>query len=370
MRKLFYVLGIALGSVLCLAMPSWAAEEETNSTAPAFGNFSQENDQIELPGTLVGGVDFTGVVPELPADSEYWTPQRLAGVEKAMQAGLMVLEGAVTVAPNLETPIDEEAKLTSLMERVASGLEGDTATSAGFNLDLEQGTLFIVTDRVGIELITSAWKTDADFALIEFQETEPFGISSEEIWSGGGSFEGTCTGAFPAIRGNVIGVISAAHCFEDENTAPITYEGIILQSVVLPTTTIDDVAFLGLPGSTTELTRTSSTSMEFMYLARNPLLGENVCHFGISSGKQCSTIRSRFQQAVIMGEPVKNIAIVQQDVSAPGDSGGPWYSNTVTKTAVGIHKGVIYFEGAFRSFFTMIASISAVGATLLLSGIQ
>jgi hypothetical protein len=369
MKKLLFVLGLAVGSVLGLGAPSWATETEYNQPAPVIYDLSQENSEVELPGRLVGGVKYTGVVPEIPVDKTPLTSEELARLEQIQNIAI-VLETIGGSSPKLTNQTSSEERLVSLMERVAKSLEGQTDTSAGFNVDLELQKVVVVTDPLGLETITRTWATDQDFTFIEFQVSDSFGYPLEEQWSGGGSFEATCTAAFPATRGNVFGVVTAGHCFENESTAPISYEGTFIQGVTLPSVAIDDVAFVELLGSTTGLTRTSSIAKEPMYLARNPLVGESVCHYGITSGKKCSTVRSRFQMAELMGEPVRNVAIVQHDVSEPGDSGGPWFSNTTNKTAVGIHKGVLLFEGAVRSFFTMITSISLVGATLILTGIQ
>ena len=362
-------MGLTLASILCLAAPSWATGPDTNQPSQVVYDLSQENSSVELPGRLVGGVKYTGVVPEVPADRPPLTSEQLAKLEKIQDIAI-VLETFDGSSPKLTNQTSSEERLVSLMERVAKSLEGQSDTSAGFNVDLDLQKVVVVTDPLGVEMITKTWTADPDFTFIEFQVSDSFGYPLEEQWSGGGGFEATCTGGFPAIRGSVVGVVTAGHCFEDENTAPISYEGMIIQGVTLPSVAIDDVAFVELLGSTTGLTRTSSTMREAMYQARNPLLGESVCHFGIVSGKKCSTVRSRFQLAELMGEPVKNIAIAQHDVSEPGDSGGPWFSNSPNKTAVGIHTGVVYFEGAVRSFFTMITSISLVGATLILAGIQ
>jgi hypothetical protein len=369
MKKLLFVLGLAVASVLGFGAPSWATETDYNQPAPVFYDLSQENSEVELPGRLVGGVKYTGVVPEVPGDKTPLTSEELGRLEQIQDIAI-VLESIDGSPPKLTNQSSSEARLVSLMERVAKSLEGQTATSAGFNVDSEMQKVVIVTDQLGVELITKMWTPDPDFAFIDFQLSESFGYPQEEQWSGGGSFEATCTGAFPAMRGNAVGIVSARHCLEDEISSPISYDGLIIQGVTLPAVAIDDVAFVELLGPTTGLTRTSINSIEPMYLARNPLLGESVCHFGITSGKKCSTVRSRFQLAELMGEPVRNIAIVQHDVSEPGDSGGPWFSNTPNKTAVGIHRGVLTFEGAVRSFFTMITSISLVGATLILTGIQ
>lgn len=369
MKKLLFALGLSVGSVLGLGAPSWATETDYNHPAPIIYDLSQENSGVELPGRLVGGVKYTGVVPAVPADRTPVTSEELARLEQ-IQNSAIVLETIGGSSPKLTIKTSLEERLVSLMERVAKGLEGQVLTSAGFNADLDREKVVVVTDLLGVETITRAWAADPDFGLIEFQVSDSFGYVHEEQWSGGGSFEAICTGGFPAVRGSVVGVVTAGHCFEDENTAPVSYEGTIIQGVTLPTAALDDVAFVELLGSTTGLTRTSLTATEPMYLARNPLQGESVCHFGIVSGKKCSTVRSRFQLAELLGEPVRNVAIVQHDVSEPGDSGGPWFSNNTNKTAVGIHRGVVFFEGAVRSFFTMITSISLVGATLILFGIQ
>ncbi len=316
MRKLFYVLGIALGSVLCLAMPSWAAEEETNSTPPAFGNFSQENDQIELQGTLVGGVDFKGVVPELPADIEYWTPQRLAGVEKAMQAGLMALEGAIPAPPGsgtIDGESEHEAVSTEsspeeilLGEQQADSLDLPPLTSVGstkeilgavsdlvvqaalanqlgvgINFDYESNVVIVTTDIESENVLRAIFEDSSTYSSLKFVSEDTFEAFQEESWHGGQSFGDVCTGAFPAARGNETGIVTAAHCVIDTPTytAPIAYEGSIIQNVYASGPS-EDVAFVALLESPSGLVRMGGSIYQTIFSAKNPSVGESVIRVG------------------------------------------------------------------------------------------
>ena len=260
--------------------------------------------------------------------------------------------------------------LQELERRAMSVFVGVTDLSLGLNVEHGRGKVVVTATAEGVELLTKSLGDDPNFDKIEFEIVSSFGGGIDQVWSGGGSFQGECTGAFPAERGSEVGILTAAHCFENQNVSPIAYEGNIIQSIHTPSAVIDDIAFIGLLGVTSGKTRTAGSTYEFMSWFRNPLLGESVCHFGITTGKACSTIRSKFTNGTLNGEPVKNVAVVQSSVSAPGDSGGPWFTNTTAKIAVGVHKGSVWLEGAWRSVFTMISSISLVGATLITPGLQ
>ncbi|WLQ43276.1 S1 family peptidase [Streptomyces laculatispora] len=76
-----------------------------------------------------------------------------------------------------------------------------------------------------------------------------------------------------------------------------------------------------------------------------PTVGTSVCHFGTTSGKRCSTVKYRD----VTISSLKHMVLTNSNVSAGGDSGGPWYHGG---TAVGIHTGIVSKGGAVRSVFT------------------
>lgn len=261
-------------------------------------------------------------------------------------------------------------KLGAVFNFLVKALSDNPLVSAGLNTDEAKGVVVVDTDGVGRTYLAAQLAASDYVDSVVFGADVTFGSGNQEVWSGGGSFQTYCTGAFPAQIGSQLGMLTAAHCYSDPNTSPIAYEGNIIQSIVKAPSTAGDIAFIGLLGQTSGLTRTSASTFEPMSWFRNPVVGEGVCHFGITTGKSCSTVRAKYQYAQLEGEPLSNIGVAQSDISWYGDSGGPWFTNTNTKIAVGVHLGAYLVDGFTRSIFTMISIIGAIQATLVLNGLQ
>ena len=261
-------------------------------------------------------------------------------------------------------------KLEAVFGFLVEALSENPLISAGLNTDEVKGVVVVDTDDAGRNYLSQQLAATDFGDLVVFGADVAFGPGSQEVWNGGGSFQTYCTGAFPAQIGSQLGILTASHCYSDPNTSPIAYDGNIIQSIIKAPSAAGDITFIGLLGQTSGLTRTSASTYEPMSWFRNPVVGEGVCHFGITTGKSCSTVRAKYQFAQLQGEPLSNIGVAQSDISWFGDSGGPWFTNTSSKIAVGVHLGAYAVDGFVRSIFTMISVINSIQATLVLNGLQ
>ena len=106
MKKFVLTLGLALASILCLSAPSWATGPDINQPSQVVYDLSQENSEGELPGRLVGGVKYTGVVPEVPADRPPLTSEQLAKPEEIQDIAI-VLEDGQEASPEVVVELTE-----------------------------------------------------------------------------------------------------------------------------------------------------------------------------------------------------------------------------------------------------------------------
>ncbi|MEV0830095.1 S1 family peptidase [Nonomuraea rubra] len=86
--------------------------------------------------------------------------------------------------------------------------------------------------------------------------------------------------------------------------------------------------------------------------------GQDLCHFGRSTGRVCSTVHS----LDVCRDGYCGLTATADRSAAPGNSGGPWYYGN---TAYGIHKGHGVFDGADRDLFTPIGALSHLNVSVL-----
>lgn len=262
-------------------------------------------------------------------------------------------------------------ELEGISETVIQALLDSEQFSAGINFDYSNSKVVVSIDQAGETYLRTFFANSEILNTIEFEFMEPVESFSDELWHGGQSLGAFCTGGFPGIRDDQSGLITAAHCVQDTPnfSAPIAYEGNIFQDV-LTSNTGEDIAFIPLLEPPSGLVRVAGFIFQPMYSLHNPVRGENVCHFGIATGTSCSVVGATFPSLVtVSGAVFKQVAIVQDYVSAPGDSGGPWFTNTQKKSAVGVHLGQVVQAGQTRSAFTMISSLTAIQCMLMLAGL-
>lgn len=128
-----------------------------------------------------------------------------------------------------------------------------------------------------------------------------------------------------------------------------------------------DVAWWELPGVRPNIAMFQSAPGIFTQVTGqgNPAKGTAVCHFGITSGKACSTVLlervsvNGFDTVTKTYKSLGAMWVTTQNVSAGGDSGGPWYSSSIAR---GIHYGRVSYAGVLRSLFSRIGAINLLNA--------
>lgn len=193
---------------------------------------------------------------------------------------------------------------------------------------------------------------------------------SQESYSGGLNMpDFGCTAAFTVKDAwGASGIATARHCVDGYDS--IAYAGNLYSS---PWHMLDylsgDVAYAAVVGD--PLARFQSSPGVFTTVTgyKNPVVGELVCHYGVVSGKKCATVAkvnvtTSFSSPIFVnGIPtypkVGGLWVTNANVSAQGDSGGPWFIGGVL---VGIHSGNFTTNGQSTSAFTRYGAINLLSA--------
>jgi len=360
-KRIFFLASLVLGfSILSLLGGESARADETglveSSTNSSAVEDSQEADAETLPSeALSQGGD------QDPSNQPAWLDFETSSDE---QVADLSLDGKAEVDKSLDA-------LSNVMNQVIQAIIDSKQYSGGLNFDYDNEKVVVSIDNAGESYLRSFFASKDILSYLRFEPMDSVDSFSEESWNGGQSLGGVCTGGFPATLGSETGLVTAAHCVVDTPTdsAPIAYQGNIFQSIHTPSSG-EDIAFVGLLDQPTGLVRIQGSIYQAMYGNHNPAVGEYVCHFGIASNMLCSTIRATYSTLPLAsGEILKQVAVVQSYISSPGDSGGPWFTNTTKKSAVGVHLGALTQNGVTRSVFTEIFAINSLSATLILAGI-
>ncbi|MSV76806.1 MAG: hypothetical protein F2854_02615 [Actinobacteria bacterium] len=209
-------------------------------------------------------------------------------------------------------------------------------------------------------------------------EIEPQTNQLESNVLGGWDLDGECTGAFMGYIDGQLGVLTARHCiFSWEYFA---YGSTWVTGHVVSPDPELDVAFVYVMGTSNGYAKTAGDIVppitpngivEPIIGGRDPRLNEQVCHFGIGSGKSCTKVILLNQKVTYTsGLTCKSLAVTQSMVSAPGDSGGPWYTNATSKTALGSHTGTFLYQGVLRSAFTVLSAANILNIDYIFAGMQ
>lgn len=189
-------------------------------------------------------------------------------------------------------------------------------------------------------------------------------LEGQTSMAGGLSDGANCTGGFLVGNSSAWGISTTAHCMDSS----VAYNGVQYSGnfyVLSPSE--GDVAWWELPGARPSVATFQSAPGIFTQVTGqgNPVKGTAVCHFGITSGKACSTVLlervnvSGFDTVTRTYKSLGAMWVTTQNVSAGGDSGGPWYSSSVAR---GIHYGSVTYAGVWRSLFSRIGAINLLNA--------
>ncbi|MBB6351405.1 hypothetical protein ACWGH8_31830 [Nonomuraea muscovyensis] len=214
--------------------------------------------------------------------------------------------------------------------QVEAQLRGQVADRAAAAADLVPRQALAAGVRVEIALVDRA--------------AEP-----EDKYIRGGGTLGTCTSGFNLkyITSNTKRHGTAGHC--GQSTATRTYAN---HSGDGGSTSVSRVwAHVGDWGDLAYYTVGSKSPTRTFYYDWNkkryadsrsgmPSVGTRICHFGKATGASCAKVARRD----VSSGGKKHMVVMDKDISAGGDSGGPWYYGGM---AYGIHFGKIGGESAF-----------------------
>lgn len=315
--------------------------------------------------------DFVAAADQLEA----LYPDTFSGAEKLDKSAWFAFKGAapaeaLELADSLPVPVEvvsnraySEAELAHAMELIARAWEAKTGVrsfstaydirSGGIEVDVEYEDAAAASRLSAGEADgTPEAGGDARFP-VTVNVSEGSGLIQQDGYIRGGGGLSGCTAGFNLkyISGDTKRLGTAGHCTTGSTSKYSNH------SSAGGSTTVDVVwSHQGSSGDLGYTDHGTMTPTRTFYHDWNktryaddrssmPSVGTSVCHFGTTSGKRCSTVKYR---NVTVGS-LKHLVLTKSNVSAGGDSGGPWYHGG---TAVGIHTGVVSKGGAARSVFT------------------
>lgn len=173
----------------------------------------------------------------------------------------------------------------------------------------------------------------------------------------GGNWGSACTAGFTAKRGSAPAITTTAHCGSRSS-----YDGARLAGRKATSHAGGDVmSFTASGGRMTNSVRYDWGKSRAIRRVGDPVVGNVVCHFGITTGHSCAEVKKVRQSVYFsrLGYSVGQLVIVDKNVSKNGDSGGPWFWSD---KAHGIHMGTC----GGKSCFTRIGALSSIGTAIYL----
>jgi hypothetical protein len=173
-----------------------------------------------------------------------------------------------------------------------------------------------------------------------------------------------CTAGFPVARSGVYGEMTAGHCPNALTYIPpvgggswsMAFEGQhrgqwgdFQWNSPPPSKPVSDRFYV-----------TNETLRTVMGLKVHFSQGQQVCHFGRTSGTSCSDVY-RVNVSIVehdTGITLGHLVAVQGNISQGGDSGGPWWA--LFNHAAGIHLGIVKFSAGdtYHSVFSRFDQIA------------
>ncbi|MGN9912212.1 S1 family peptidase [Phytohabitans sp. LJ34] len=308
--------------------------------------------------TAKPGADIVADLARLPVDTEvqYGAPASSKELADLAYTLITSLAARPDVIRSAGTRYDHERRVLRLLYAPVGGAqlsrqgsvvqEALTAGTAGGQLPLE----------VVPEL-------DADRTAVAERTVE----GGRDLNLGNG--DAHCTAGFTAIRNGNRGVLTAAHC----NNA-LRYGNASGVISTHPGQSSNDATDLQFHRTLTE--NGHSTNKQFRATGRqasgdrtvtavaNAPVGSAVCHWGRKTGYDCSYVEDTDTcQSMLVNGVIHRycgLDVTRQDISAGGDSGGPWY---LGNTARGVHSGA---QDSVESYFTRIGRVRVqLNATVL-----
>lgn len=170
----------------------------------------------------------------------------------------------------------------------------------------------------------------------------------------GGVTYGSCTAGFVVVTGATRGISGARHC-----SSLSSYDGASFAAASTHISLTGDVRWTPSTSGTGSGTFQADWGIfRAATGAGNPGVGSSVCHFGIATGYSCSTV---IAVDLCNSSSVCGLAVVADNISAAGDSGGPWFFGGVAR---GIHTGTCTVNGVTGSCFTRISKLTAMSVSI------
>ncbi|UYM05633.1 S1 family peptidase [Solicola gregarius] len=187
-------------------------------------------------------------------------------------------------------------------------------------------------------------------------------VTEATVQGGRNLFRGgsrSCTAGFTARRHGNRGALTARHCpnrLEYRNR-----RGIISRNPAQTSYNAVDLQFHRTlrRHSTNRQFRHSRNDDRTVRRVANAPDGSAICHWGGTTGRSCTYVVNQDTCEVLSGHRYCGLDVTRDDVSAGGDSGGPWFLGT---TARGTHSGG---NAGNASFFTRVGRLYFLDAHIL-----
>ena len=281
----------------------------------------------DLPIQVVWGERYTAVEKR----DTLW----LAGSQLTAEFGVSVRLSFSGNTIQIQMPIDKLDKVRRSQGSPPIGADG-----------VRDAARKIVSRQVGIDVMND----DDEVAFEAYGRT-----GGAALYSSGSPI---CTSGFvvKARTSTALGVLTAAHC-----GTPLYHENsVLLSQLIGHIGQWGDWQFMHSMVMMDGKFRSDWGMYNSAYNVGSPSKGDYICKFGISSGKTCGYIADPDACITIDGTLGCSYVTTTSYMSAPGDSGGPWFNGT---TAIGIHTGGSPLGG--YSVFTRLDRALYVSGTYL-----
>ncbi|GAB3762740.1 hypothetical protein GCM10028864_54340 [Microlunatus parietis] len=234
--------------------------------------------------------------------------------------------------------------------------------------ELNPGTTELTTDEVNT-LLNSVANQSPDGLLpvpVTLRATE-INIEPEIAVHGGSDLDptdvtiGGCTAGFGVRGGTRDGLASARHCYNWMKYYDLSGY-IAYNSATAPEEMRDLQWHHTINGNTAAASFKTGVNSQGDAVLRtvtswgNPAMNATVCHYGRGSRvTRCGTVDMTSTHYYDEDQRYEGIVRTSQYVSAPGDSGVPWFTNSAAR---GIHAAGNSVTG--HSYFTWISSLSSI----------
>ncbi|MBD3778653.1 MAG: hypothetical protein IE923_05235 [Micrococcales bacterium] len=179
-----------------------------------------------------------------------------------------------------------------------------------------------------------------------------------------------CTAGFTVRRGAERGLITARHCANKlhfgSTSSLLQFAGVARTTPAGNAIDLQLHRLIGTARPTAQFRATAVSDFRVATGASDPVVGQSVCKWGMTSGYTCDTVYLTNVCYQPLGLLYCGLFATQTDTALPGDSGGPWFTGT---EANGLTSGAAVIDGSWRTLATKISmSQKYLGAQVLTGG--